>query len=84
MDFSFLSKTRVVETQYFSHFNERLTVNINFFKKIPQQLLLIILAIVYIICGFVVGYHQGYKDGQKDYINYVNKLTDNRKQTTEK
>ena len=53
-------------------------MNINFFKKIPQQLLLIILAIVYIICGFVVGYHQGYKDGQKDYINYVNKLTNSK------
>ena len=47
---------------------------INFIKKIPSILLLVLLTVIYLTCGFVIGYHQGYKAGQEDYIMYINKV----------
>lgn len=50
----------------------------NFIKKIPSILLLVVLTIVYLVCGFVIGYHQGYKNGQEDYIVYINNVIENK------
>ena len=46
----------------------------NFIKKIPNALLLIGVAIIYVGCGYLIGYYQGYQAGQIDYINYINQI----------
>jgi len=33
-----------------------------FIKKIPTYGMMILLALIYLLCGYIVGYYQGYND----------------------
>lgn len=34
----------------------------NFLKKIPFYIMLVLLSLIYLCCGYLVGYYQGYQE----------------------
>ena len=42
-------------------------------KKIPFYFMLLLLSIIYLICGYVVGYYHGYNEGFRQNIEINSK-----------
>lgn len=43
----------------------------NWVKKVPNFIIILALAVVYLAVGYLVGYFQGYQAGVDDYLEFI-------------